>query len=173
MREDYVKYKLWEAVGSLAASSASIQRRLSNARVTLATSTPEDFSDPEARKRFAAMKAALGAAPMEGPEQTPSLRLSDDEAEEIARQIVELDTERRPLEPEDDATPARPSGREATYVVSGDLSTPDEPEGELPAIAVEGATRAEAIGNALAAWEADPEVNLAGLWEVRIEIGDA
>jgi hypothetical protein len=70
MPQDYVKYKLYEAVTALATSPAPIQRRLFNAGLILHTSNPEDFTHPGDGQRFAAIIAALVARESRGEEGT-------------------------------------------------------------------------------------------------------
>lgn len=88
-----------EAVEALAASASPIQRRLFNAWLVLHTSKPDDFDNSADGERFAAVMDALTAREAsadEGTVSTPS-HLTDEEAEAIAKQIVELDTVCRPL----------------------------------------------------------------------------
>lgn len=100
MAQEYVKYKLHEAVGALAASASPIQRRLFNAWLILHTSKPDDFDSAADGQSFTAVMNALTARDAladEGTAQATTSHLTDDEAEAIARQIVELDTVCRPL----------------------------------------------------------------------------
>ena len=101
MAQDYVKYKLHEAVGALTASASPIQRRLLNAWLILHTSKPDDFNNAADGQRFAAVMDALTAREAsadEGTAETTTTHRTDDEAEAIAKQIVELDTVCRPLD---------------------------------------------------------------------------
>jgi hypothetical protein len=101
MAQDYVKYKLHEAVEDLGASALPIQRRLYNAAMVLHTSKVDDFDDPEVGARFVAVMNALTARPAIGDEgtlQATTTALSDDEAEEIAKEIFRLDLVCRPLD---------------------------------------------------------------------------
>jgi hypothetical protein len=100
MAQEYVKYKLHEAVEALAASASPIQRRLFNAWLILHSSKADDFDNAADGQRFAAVMDALTAREAtadEGAAQTTTSHLTDDEAEAIAKQIVELDTVCRPL----------------------------------------------------------------------------
>jgi hypothetical protein len=95
MAQEYVKYKLHEAVEALAANPASIQRRLLNAGLILHSSNSDDFTDSADGERFGAVMSALTAHEAEGGEGTleaTTSRLSDEQAVEIAKEIVELDT---------------------------------------------------------------------------------
>lgn len=100
MAQDYVKYKLHEAVEALAASASPLQRRLFNAWMVLHTSKPDDFDNSADGQRFAAVMDALTAREAsadEGTAEATTSHLTDEEAEAIAKQIVELDTVCRPL----------------------------------------------------------------------------
>jgi hypothetical protein len=101
MAQDYVKYKLHEAVEDLGASARPIQRRLYNAGSVLLTSKADDFDDPKDGESFVAVVKALTARAAVGDEGTleaTTLAMTDEEAEEIAKEIFRLDLVCRPLD---------------------------------------------------------------------------
>lgn len=95
MSEDYEREKLGAAVDSLAASAAPIQKRLEYAWTAMHTLIAHGLSDPERAAEFAAINERLTADKSDehaGYVATTCSKLSDDEAVEIAQQIVELNS---------------------------------------------------------------------------------
>lgn len=95
MAEDYEREKLGNAVHSLAASAEPIQKRLEYAFLSMHTLMAHGFVDPnraadydEIIKRLTTDKAGNEQAIVPDVCQ----QLSDNEAEEIARLIVDLNT---------------------------------------------------------------------------------
>lgn len=94
MSENYVREKLFTAVHTLATSALPLQQRLEGAMVgSLIRLNEDDFADAEARERFAQITAALTARDAQGDEgsiRASTAAMSDDDAEQVARQILEL-----------------------------------------------------------------------------------
>jgi hypothetical protein len=92
--------RLCQAVEAMAASAEPIQRRLFWAGQYLSPLCRDDF-DPNDRDEFVAIMDALTTREPVGDEgslQATTAALSNNEAVEIARRIVELDGVYRPLE---------------------------------------------------------------------------
>ena len=82
------------ALDALATSAAPIQARLVNAGVALAPLGEDAFEEDENRETYAQVMALLSNA---GSIESTAVRLDDQEAVAIARQIVALDAACRPL----------------------------------------------------------------------------
>lgn len=96
----YASEKLFQAVNSLATSTGSIQERLGYAFTNLHTLKPEDFDDPRQREQFRSLWAHVENAAARGDEGAmlaAARDMSDDEARDAARVIVELDGFYRPI----------------------------------------------------------------------------
>lgn len=95
MAEDYEREKLGNAVYALAVSAEPIQKRLEYAFTAMHTMINHGFTDPEREAEFAEIIDRLTADKSdedEGYVPTTCARLSDEEAGEIARAIVDLNT---------------------------------------------------------------------------------
>jgi len=100
MAESAPRDRLALAVEALAVSAEPIQQRLADAGLHLITASPEEFSDLKRREQFVAVTEALtrtAPAGDEGALDATTARLRNDEAVELARQIVGLDVACRPL----------------------------------------------------------------------------
>jgi hypothetical protein len=98
--ERYIREKLAEAVNALAVSAAPIQVRVGYAARALTVLQPEDFVDAESRLAFTAvrdMATSREAVADEGTIAATTSAMSDEQAEALARQIMELDHHYRPM----------------------------------------------------------------------------
>ena len=92
MSESYEREKLAYAVSALA-SSAPIQKRLEHAWMAMHTLKNHGFTNPERQAEYESIYDRLTADKSDshaGHVPTTTARLSDEEAEEIARDIVSL-----------------------------------------------------------------------------------
>jgi len=87
---DYAKQKLWEAVGFLATSDETIQRRLGGAGLSHAMLRPEDLPE-EQRTEFSAVAQELRAGPGSIEETTGAL--SSERCRLIAGRIFSIFTQ--------------------------------------------------------------------------------
>jgi hypothetical protein len=94
MSEGYIRQVLWEAVNSLATSAAPLQKRLEWAAISLIKLQREDFEN--AKKDLALYTAikdtltALEPVGEEGSIVATTAAMSDEQAEAVAKQILEL-----------------------------------------------------------------------------------
>lgn len=93
MSEDYEREKLGKAVDALAASAAPIQKRLQYAWEAMHTLIAHGFTDPERAAEFNVINNRLTSDKSDeraGYVPTTCAKLSDDDAVDIARSIVDL-----------------------------------------------------------------------------------
>jgi len=94
MSESYEREKLASAVSALA-SGAPIQKRLEYAWMAMHTLKNHGFTNPERQAEYESIYDRLTADksdPQRGHVPTTTAQLSDEEAQEIARDIVDLNT---------------------------------------------------------------------------------
>jgi len=90
-----VRERVWNATAALAEQAEPIQKRIEWAGVELWPLLPGDFGrDDEARGVFESIKASLTS---KGDIPTTASSMNDQEAVEVAKQIVHLDAMCRPL----------------------------------------------------------------------------
>jgi hypothetical protein len=92
--------RVFQAVESLAVSSAPIQVRLSNAGMVLVFLRDDEFADAEARATYRGIMDALTTVEPVGEEgslRASTTAMSDDEARDVAERILALDAMCRPL----------------------------------------------------------------------------
>lgn len=94
-RESYAREKFGVAVDALAASATSIQDRLFSAYMSFHPVMERDFSDPEDAALYKSIHDRLTAV-KDGPEDNGRVKntlnlMSDEDAEKLASDIVELD----------------------------------------------------------------------------------
>lgn len=93
MAEAYEREKLGNAVSVLASSAAPIQKRLEYAWTAMHTLIGHGLTDPECDAEFKSINARLTADKSDehkGYVATTCEKLTDDEASEIAKAIVDL-----------------------------------------------------------------------------------